>query len=95
MLNPKVISPLFHQNTKGALLRRIIPLSIIIGLLIFYKYFVELTYEIAFPAPNTSINPVVPTIPNITIPNINDDIEIDPLFTKKHENKFRVKLEGI
>lgn len=98
MLNPKIISPLFHQNTKGALLKRVIPLLFIIGLLICYKYFVEITYEIVFPTPNTPTIPtvpVIPPVPTIPITNVNDDVEIDPLFTENHEYKFRVKLDGI
>lgn len=91
MINPKIISPLFQQNTKGALLKRVIPLLFIIGLLICYKYFVEITYEIAFPTP-----PTIPTVPVIPpVPTINDDVEIDPLSTKNHEYKFRVKFDGI
>ncbi|CAB4491980.1 uncharacterized protein OCT59_010490 [Rhizophagus irregularis] len=98
MLNPKIISPLFHQNTKGALLKRVIPLLFIIGLLICYKYFVEITYEIVFPTPNTPTIPtvpVIPPVPTIPITNVNDDVEIDPLFTENHEYKFRVKLDEI
>ncbi|GBC00082.1 hypothetical protein RclHR1_03740006 [Rhizophagus clarus] len=102
MLNPKIISPLkFNQNTKGALLKRVIPLSIIIGLLICYKYFVEISYEITFPVPNTPNTPVVPVVTNIPITtNVNNNDEVnnintDPLFTEKHEYKFRVKLDEI
>ncbi|RIA99319.1 hypothetical protein C1645_747411 [Glomus cerebriforme] len=88
MLNYKAVSPLQHQNTKRFSLKKTIPIFIILGLLICYKYLIEFTYE------ETSV-PTISTVPTVpTIPPIEED-DIDPLSTNEPEYKFRVNLDEL